>query len=142
MSDMAMALGDLTTPLRRSVQSRDRLAVEDAYACFWKSLKQELANGDESQAKALLREQGCSAVFLSALHTIMSTDVGFNERRREDQTQRFAVALRLAIHLSPDKGASIYEHLDAVLHPERHSYPLSIVNAYLVFKARAFGDRS
>jgi hypothetical protein len=142
MSDIPMALADLATPLRRSVQSRDRLGVEDAYACVWKSLKQQLGNGDESQAKAILREQGCSAQFLSAIHTIMNTDVGFNEWRREDQNQRFSVALRLAIHLSPDKGASIYEHLDAALHPERHSYPLSIVNAYLVFKARAFGDRS
>jgi hypothetical protein len=142
VTDIAMALGDLGTPLRRSPQSRDRLMVEDAYACIWKDGKQQLSKGDEATAKLILREQGCSMAFISALHSIMNTDVGFDPRRRDDQAQRFSVALRLAVHLSPDGGASIYEHLDQALHPQRNSAPLSIVNTYLAFKARKFGRES
>jgi len=142
VTDIAMALGDLGTPLRRSPQSRERLMVEDVYACIWKNGKQQLSQGDEATAKLILREQGCSMAFMSAMHNIMSTDVGFDPRRRDDQAQRFSVALRLAVHLSPDGGASIYEHLDQALHPERNSPPLSIVNTYLAFKARKFGRES
>lgn len=144
VTDIAMALGDLTTPLRRSPQNRERLLVEDAYACVWKSAKQHLSErgGDETAAKLILRQQECSMAFLSALHNIVSTDVGFDPRRRCDQGQRFSVALRLAIHLSPDGGGWIIEHLDQALHPERNSIPLSIVNTYLAFKAHKFGRES
>ena len=138
MSEMAYALGDMSTLLRRSFQNRDRLSVEDAYACMWSKLKQQLGSGDEEAGKAILRAQGCSAAFMSAIHSIITTDVGYNVRHREDQAQRFSVALRLAVHVSPDKGAAIYERLDRALHPVGSSHPLTIVNAYLAFKAREF----
>ena len=135
MEEMAQALGDMSKPLRRSFQNRERLSLEDAYAVMWAKYKRELGNGDESIGKAILREQGCSAPFMSAIHTIISTDVGYNPRAREQQAQRFSVALRLAVHLSPDRGDAIYARLDHALHPARSLHPLSIVNAYLAFKA-------
>lgn len=138
MEEMAQALGDMTTPLRRSFHNRERLSLEDAYAVVWGKSKQELGNGDEEIGKARLREQGCSTPFMVAIHTIIATDVGYNTRLRDDQAQRFSVALRLAVHLSPDKGAAIYEQLDQTLHPTRHSHSLTIVNAYLAFKAHEF----
>jgi hypothetical protein len=142
MEDMAMALGDLSRPMRRSLHNRERLSVEDAYACIWQSQKQGLCAGNEEASKQILREQGCSAPFMRAVYEIMSTDVGYNARSREDQAQRFSVALRLAVHLSPDKGAAIFEQLDYELHPDRRPHPLAIVNAYLALKAREFSRNS
>jgi hypothetical protein len=142
MSEMAQALGDLTTPMRRSFQNRERLSVEDAYACVWDKSKRQLGDGDEEMGKAILREQGCSTAFMSAIHNIITTDVGYGIRARDDQAQRFAVALRLAVHLSPDKGEAIYTQLDTTLHPGRSACSLTVVNAYLAFKAHVFGSRA
>ena len=133
-----MALGDLSRPMRRSAHDRGRLAVEDVYAGMWQRMKRELCGGDAEAAKHMIRQEGCSAYFMSAIHSITTTNVGYNPRSRDDQAQRFSVALRLAVHLSPDNGAAIYEQLDNALCTKRHPYSLAIVNAYLAFKAHQY----
>ncbi len=133
---IAEQLGDMTTPLRHSHHNRDRFLVEDAFAYLWKESKRQLGGDNDESAKGILRAAGGSGPFMNAIHSIVHSDVGNSQRHRDEQAQRFSVALRLAVHLSPDHGAAIYQELDRLLHPARSSCPLSVLNAYLAHKVR------
>jgi len=133
---MAEALGDMNTLLRHSYQNRARFMVEDAFACMWKDSKRQLGGDADEGAKAILRSAGASEPFMNAIHSIVNWHVGNSQRHRDDQVHRFRVALRFAVHLSPDRGDAILQELDRKLHPSHSSCPLSILNAYQAFKVR------
>jgi hypothetical protein len=136
VTTIAGLLGDMSTPLRRSAHNRERFLVEDAFAYTWKDSKLQLGHGDDEAAKRILRAQGASEPFLDAVRSLLQVETGSSPRFSEEQAKRFSVALRFAVHLSPDGGDMIYNELDKALHPSYSSCPLALINAYLAHKVR------
>lgn len=137
MARIADSLGDVEKRLFRMPGS-ERLWVEADYTDSWKDVKHTLGREPENVelAKGILRAQGCHEPFLEAVEKIIKAGRPYDTRLQEDRLTRFNVALRYAVHLSPDGGEQVYQHVDALTDTRRTQCPLSFVAAYEAFKVR------
>jgi hypothetical protein len=137
MQEIAAALGDLKKPLALT-KSGQRFTEEAKYSYCWSEFKHMLGDseGQQAVAKGILRSQGCEGPFLDALRTIVNAGLPAEYRQQEARIKRFAVALRLAVHLSPGNADKVYQEMDALTDVRRTGCPLKFVHAYQSFKAR------
>lgn len=112
--------------------------LNSRFSRLWKDTKALVDPRNVEEAKATLRAQNCSEFFVEAVDTFIRMGMKCSEGQQRMRVARFLISLRLAIHLSSDKGAEIYQFYNTAFHPEAcpRPHPL-LVRAYEAYKVRA-----
>jgi hypothetical protein len=137
MREISEVLVDLNQPLALA-RSGQRSIVEAKYSYCWGEFKHALGDQKDqiAESKGILRSQGCEQFFLQAIETIVRAPWPFTLRQQEDRLERFNLALRWAVHLSPGDADATYQTVDLLTDVRKSLCPLRLVNAYQAFKAR------
>jgi hypothetical protein len=132
MAAIAALLRNFDTPLQlANGKNHDR--TEEAYSILWRNAKDKVEPQFQEQAKATLRGQGCSELFIEVIDAVIQSKLSTDVDSKKQLLSRFMIALRLAVHLSPDRGAQLISLLDEQLQPQncpQDSAALTISTTY------------
>lgn len=113
---VATLLADFKKPLTLLIPKR-QVNVDAFFSSVWKKAKDKVLPEHVEAAKRALRSQGCSEYFTAVVEKIISSRLSCSPEKKRELLTRFLLAIKFAVHLSPDKGAAIYRGYDEVFRP-------------------------
>jgi hypothetical protein len=132
LKEIAADLVYLREPLLPD-QFQNQPEVAARYSRLWKEMKEYAGESEEiiKAAKSELRSLGGQHIFVDTLRMFIEPGLPNSKFDQDDMIMRFRIALRLAMHLSPDGGKEVCCKLDRLLYPQYgNTAPLYLVKAY------------
>jgi hypothetical protein len=115
-----------------------RYNISDRFSDLWSHMKALAPAHDEERVKRILRAQGCSRHFMRSIDRLIELSLDCPEALEKMIATRFKIGLRLAVHLSSDRGAGVFRYYDEVFAATvlEGAINPSIASAYSEFKVR------